>query len=141
VSAINAEMASPHEKSVYSEVRLPDGVHALPSKLVYTIKRDDLGKIAKYKARLVVKGFRQLAGRDYNEVFAPTAQQVTLRVMMAHASAANLEVEQRDVRTAFLNGDLTEEVYIRLPSELGGKIRKLHKTLYDLKQAARAWHA
>jgi hypothetical protein len=139
-SAINEELAALHAKEVYSEVDLPEGVHALPSKLVFTIKRDELGNIDKYKARLVVKGFRQIAGRDYEEVFAPTAQQATLRVMMAHASAKHLEVEQLDVRTAFLNGDLSEEVYLRLPSELGGKIWKLHKALYGLKQAARAWH-
>jgi Reverse transcriptase (RNA-dependent DNA polymerase)/Integrase core domain/GAG-pre-integrase domain len=140
VSAINEELAALHAKSVYSEVDLPEGAHALPSKFVFTIKRDDLGNIQKYKARLVVKGFRQIAGRDYEEVFAPTAQQATLRIMLAHASAANLNVEQLDVRTAFLNGDLSNEVYLKLPSELGGKIWRLHKALYGLKQAARAWH-
>jgi hypothetical protein len=140
LSAINEELAALHTKSVYSEVDLPAGAHALPSKFVFTIKRDDLGNIEKYKARLVVKGFRQIAGRDYEDVFAPTAQQATLRIMLAHASSANLDVEQLDVRTAFLNGDLSNEVYLKLPSELGGKIWILHKALYGLKQAARAWH-
>jgi transposase InsO family protein len=140
VKAINEELAALHTKSVYSEVTLPEGAHPLPSKLVLNIKRDDLGNIDKYKARLVVKGCRQIAGRDYEEVFAPTAQQATLRIMLAYASAVNLDVVQLDVRTAFLNGDLSEEVYVRLPPELGSKVWKLHKALYGLKQAARAWH-
>jgi hypothetical protein len=101
------------------EVALPEGVHALPRKLVLTIKRYALGNIDKYKAGLVAKGFRQIAGREYKAVSAPTAQHAELRVMMAHAPAKGLDVEQLDVRTAFLNGDLSEEIHLRLQSELG----------------------
>lgn len=94
-----------------------------------------------YKARLVAKAFRQVAGRDYDEVFAPTTQQVTLRVLLAIASAEGLCIDQLDVCTAFLNGELTAEVYLKLSAELGGKNWMLHKALYGLKQADRVWHA
>jgi hypothetical protein len=82
-----------------------------------------------------------VAGRDYDAVFAPTAQQVTLKMLLAVASAHALEIDQLDVKTAFLNGDLAEDVYLKLPPELGGAIWLLHKSLYGLKQAARQWHA
>jgi hypothetical protein len=71
----------------------------------------------------------------------PTAQHVTLRVLLAVASAHDFQIDQLDVRTAFLNGELSGEVYLKLPPELGGKVWQLHKALYGLKQAARAWHA
>jgi hypothetical protein len=140
-AAINTELAALHAKQVYTEVTLPDYARALPSKLVLDIKRDEHGNVAKYKARLVTKGFRQVAGKDYDEVFAPTAQQVTLKILLAVASAHNLDIDQVDVKTAFLNGDLKDDVYLKLPPELGGNIWQLHKSLYGLKQAARQWHA
>ena len=109
--------------------------------LLLDIKRDEQKFIKKYKARIVAKGFRQLAGRDYDDVFAPTAQHVTLRVLLAVASSLHLEVDQLDVKTAFHNGDLSEEIYIKLPPELGSKVWRLYKALHGLKQAARAWFA
>ena len=139
--AIVDEMSQIYGKGVGIETELPPGVKPLPSRLVFNVKRDGHGHLDKYKARLVAKGFKQVPGRDYDEVFAPTAQHVTLRLLLAHASAHDLEVDQLDVKTAFLNGDLNEEVYIKLPPELGGKILRLHKALYGLKQAARAWFA
>ena len=138
--AINSEMASLTEKGVYEEVSLPPGKRALPSKLVFAIKRHANGEIDKYKSRLVAKGFNQIAGRDYDEVFAPTAQHATLRILVALAAWQRLDLDQMDVKTAFLNGDLEEEVFLRLPQELGGRVWRLHKALYGLKQAAFAWH-
>ena len=108
--------------------------------MVYNIKRDRFGNIDKYKCRLVAKGFKQIAGRDYDEVFAPTAQQASLRILIAVTAAVGLDLDQIDVKTAFLNGDLEEEVYLKLPAEFGGKTWRLRKALYGLKQAARAWH-
>ena len=137
--AIDEEMAALYEKDVYSETSPPDGLTPLPSKLVLNIKRDEQGHVDKYKARLVAKGFRQIAGRDYDEVFAPTAQHVTLRVLLATASSRELELDQLDVKTAFLNGELSGDVFLKLPPELGSKVWRLHKALYGLKQAARAW--
>jgi hypothetical protein len=139
--AIDDEMRALHEKGVYTEISHPVGITPLPSKLVLTIKRDELGHVEKYKARLVAKGFKQVAGRDYDEVFAPTAQHVTLRVLLATASHKGLDIGQVDVKTAFLNGDLPGDIYLKVPNEVGGVVWKLHKALYGLKQAARAWHA
>jgi transposase InsO family protein len=139
--AIADELASLQSKGVYTAVSPPMGVTPLPSKLVLNIKRDENGNIEKYKARLVAKGFRQIAGRDYDEVFAPTAQHVKLRVLLAIASSQGFEVDQLDVKTAFRNGGLSEEVYLKLPAELGSTVWRLHKALYGLKQAARAWFA
>lgn len=137
--AITEELSSLHAKGVYTEVSAPPDTTPLPSKLVFAIKRDEQGRVDKYKARLVAKGFRQVAGKDYEEVFAPTAQHVTLRILLATASSKGLELDQMDVKTAFLNGELSSDVYIKLPASLGGQVWLLHKALYGLKQAARAW--
>ena len=138
--AIEEELAALSQKSVFIEEQPPAGVQPIPAKLVLNIKRDQKGEIEKYKARLVAKGFYQAEGVDYDEIFAPTADRVTLRVLLSIASTMRLIIDQIDVRTAFLNGDLVEQVYLRLPSELGGKVWRLQKALYGLKQAARAWH-
>jgi hypothetical protein len=130
-----------HEKRVYTEVSNPVGITPLPSKFVLTIKRDELGHVEKYKARLVAKGFKQAAGQDYDEVFAPTVQHVTLRIRLATASHKGLDIGQLDVKTAFLNGDPPGDIYLKLPNEVRGMVWKLHKALCGLKQAARAWHA
>ena len=132
--AIAAELASLGEKGVYTEESPLPGVTHLPAKLLLDIKRDEKKFIEKYKARIVAQGFRQLAGRDYDDVFAPTAQHVTPRVLIAVASSLHLEVDQLDVKTAFLNGDVSEEIYIKLPPELGSKVWSLHKALYGLKR-------
>jgi hypothetical protein len=125
---------------VYENSHIPAGKAALPSRLVFAIKRDEHGNVEKYKCRLVAKGFQQVAGKDYDEVFAPTAQHASLRILLAIAAAKGLTVDQIDVKTAFLNGELKEEVYLKLPDELGGAVWRLKKALYGLKQAARAWH-
>ncbi len=139
--AVDVELQALQEKGVYRKVeQVPQGKKALPSKLILTIKRDALGNIDKYKMRLVALGCRQVAGRDYDEVHSPTAQQATFRILFAKAAPEGLDVDQIDVKTAFLNGALDQEIYIRLPAQLGGEIWRPEKALYGLKQAARAWH-
>jgi hypothetical protein len=140
--AINAELAALVEKNTYTETSLPRGKTTIPSKFVLNIKRDAVGKIDKYKARLVALGCKQIAGQDFSEVFAPTVQQSTVRVLIAIAAATGLHVHQIDVKTAFLNGDIEEEVYIKPPPTVrrGDEVWKLNKALYGLKQAARQWH-
>jgi hypothetical protein len=141
--AVNSEMASLLAKNVYEEVQeadLPMNYRPLPSRLILKIKRDLKGNIDKYKCRLVAKGYQQVLGRDYDEVFAPTVETATLRTVLADMVERDAYAGQFDVSTAFLNGDLTEVVYLRLPKELGGGIWRLRKALYGLKQAARAWH-
>ena len=98
------------------------------------------GEIAKYKARLFVKGFLQKPGLDFNEVYAPVARIETVRLIVAIASMRKWTVSQLDVKSAFLNGPLEEELYTRQPPgyekiSMEDRVMKLNKTLYGLKQA------
>ena len=110
------------------------------------MKKDTKGAIVKYKARLVAKGYVQRQGVEYQKVFAPVARIETVRVPLALATQEDWKVHHMDVKSAFLNGDLTEEVYVEQPLgyEKKGeerKVYKLKKALYGLKQAPRAWNA
>lgn len=114
-------------------------------KWVYKVKRNPSGKIIKHKARLVAKGFLQKEGVDYGEIFAPVARIETVRFVVAIASFKGWSMHQLDVKSAFLNGPLEEEVYVEQPPgfKISGhesKVYKLRKALYGLKQAPRAWN-
>lgn len=109
---------------------------------MYKLKRDENGNISRYKARLVAQGFSQKFGEDYDEVFAPVARSATFRILMSIAGVNNYYVKQFDVKTAFLNGHIEEEIYMKQPPgfEKGTKVCRLKKSLYGLKQSARAWN-
>jgi hypothetical protein len=129
---------------VWTEVdraSLPKGTNVLPLKEVYKIKVDQNGAISQFKARYTPKGFRQKKGVDYNETFARTAMYKTERLALAICAREDNELVQFDVPTAFLNGELPEDVYVELPKGFGkeGCVAKLHKSLYGLKQAPRIW--
>ena len=125
---------------------MPKGMRPIPVKWVYKVKKDANGNIERFKARLVAKGFRQKESVDeyFDEVFAPVSKYSTLRALMAVAAVEDLEVHQLDIKTAFINGLLQEEVYIEQPTgyhEGGPDIGcHLHRALYGLRQAPRAWH-
>lgn len=106
------------------------------------MKQDENGEICRYKARLVAQGFSQKYGVVYSEVYAPVANTTTVRVLLSFAGKRGFSVKQYDIKTAFLNGDLSEEIYLRQPQGFkeGEKVYKLHKSLYGLKQAARVWN-
>ena len=143
LDAMRAELAALCEKGVYEWAILPAHKRALPARWVFKIKRDERGAIEKYKARLVAKGFLQKPGEEYTDVFAPASSHVTLRLLLSVAAERNLDIHQLDVKTAFLNGDLTEEVYLKPPEgfeDKAGHVWRLKKALYGLKQAAQAWH-
>lgn len=97
----------------------------------------------RYKARLVAKGFTQKEGLDYNEIFSPVVKQTSIRVVMALVAQYNLELQQMDVTTAFLPGDLEETIFMKQPEgyeEGNNKVCLLKKSLYGLKQSPRQWN-
>ncbi|RVX15044.1 Retrovirus-related Pol polyprotein from transposon TNT 1-94 [Vitis vinifera] len=123
---------------------LPVGKKALHNKWVYRIKNEHDGS-KRYKARLVVKGFQQKEGIDYTEIFSPVVKMSTIRLVLGMVAAENLHLEQLDVKTAFLHGDLEEDLYMIQPEGFivqGQKnlVCKLRKSLYGLKQAPRQWY-
>jgi hypothetical protein len=126
-------------------VELPHGQRAIGLKWVYKVKRDENGSIVKYKARLVAKGYVQHAGIDFEEVFAPIARLESVRLLLAIAAHSGWSVHHMDVKSAFLNGELQEEVYVQQPpgfidDKHKNKVLRLHKALYGLRQAPRAWN-
>ena len=139
------ELASIQKHGTWELVELPPGRRAVGSKWIFTIKRDAAGNVKRYKARLVAKGYAQVEGLDYTETFAPVAKFTSIRVLLTLAAAHDWEVHHMDVKTAFLNGDLEEEVYMDQPEgceEVGKEdlVCRLKKSLYGLKQAPRAWN-
>ena len=138
--AVNDEMDSILSNNTWMLVNLPPGSKPIGCKWVFRRKYNTDGSIQTFKARLVAKGFRQKEGIDYFDTYAPVARISSIRVIFALASIHNLIVHQMDVKTAFLNGDLDEEVYMEQPEGfvLPGtkkKVCKLVKSLYGLKQA------
>ena len=103
------------------------------------------GKVDRHKARLVAKGFSQVEGIDYTETFSPVAKMNSIRLVLNLATSFKWEVHQMDVKSAFLHGDLHEEIYMEQPPGFIQKdsslVCRLRKSLYGLKQAPRAWYA
>jgi hypothetical protein len=115
-------------------------------KWVFKVKRNAAGNIVKHKARLVAKGYIQRQGIDFDKVFALVARLESVRLLLAHATGKGWTVHHMDVKSAFLNGELQEEVYVQQPPgfEVEGqrhKVLRLVKALYGLRQALRAWYA
>ena len=142
--AMDIEISSIKKNNTWSLRELPTGAKKIGVKWVYKTKYNEHGEIDKHKARLVAKGYSQKHGIDYTEVFAPVARMDTVRMIIALAAQKGWKIFQLDVKSAFLYGELSEEVYIEQPRgyEIEGKehlVYKLHKALYGLKQAPRAW--
>nr|GEW70185.1 retrovirus-related Pol polyprotein from transposon TNT 1-94 [Tanacetum cinerariifolium] len=129
---------------VWELVPRPDKVMVITLKWIYKVNLDELEGILKNKARLVARGYRQEEGIDFEESFAPVARLEAIRIFFAYAAHNNMVVYQMDVKTAFLNGNLREEVYVSQPDRFmdpdnPNHVYKLKKALYGLKQAPRAW--
>jgi hypothetical protein len=114
-------------------------------KWVFKKKMNATGQVEKFKARLVVKGYSQVEGVDFGEIFSPVAKLTSIRVLMSLAATFDLEIEHMDVKTMFLHGDLEEEIYMKQPEGfvVKGKkylVCKLKRSLYGLKQSPRMWY-
>ena len=143
-AAIDKELKSLREMGTFEVVdELPSGRKPIGAKLVFRIKCNADGSIERYKVRLVAKGFSQIPGIDFDETFAPVVKHTSIRIMCALAVRLKLYFHHLDVDTAFLNGPLEEEIYMRIPEGSGeytGKLVRLRRSLYGLKQASRVWN-
>lgn len=142
MAAIQSELNSLEANKTWTLVELPPGRTAIDNKWVFRRKLKPNGEAGEYKARLVAKGFSQKFGFDYKETFAPVAKMTTLRILLSLANVKNLLIHQMDVKTAFLNGNLNEEIFMKQPKgfENGKLVCRLNKSLYGLKQASRMWN-
>jgi hypothetical protein len=146
IEAMQEELRMIEKNDTWVLMDKPLHKKAIGVKWVYRTKQNADGSINKYKARLVVKGYAQVFGVDFSETFAPVARLDTIRLLLAVAAQKNWKVYQLDVKSAFLNGYLQEEIYIEQPRgfEVRGqeeKVYLLKKALYGLKQAPRAWYS
>ncbi|GJS21640.1 ribonuclease H-like domain, reverse transcriptase, RNA-dependent DNA polymerase [Tanacetum coccineum] len=142
---MKVELDSINRNNTWELTTLPRGHKAIGLKWVFKTKKDANGNIIKHKARLVAKGYIQQHGIDFEEVFAPVARMETIRLLLAIAATNKWEVHHLDVKSAFLHGDLKEEVYVTQPEGFikrqdNGKVYRLIKALYGLRQAPRAWN-
>jgi hypothetical protein len=142
--AMGKEYGSLIAYDVFTPAPLPPGEIAIGSTWVLTIKLTPQGEIDVYKARVVAKGFTQRPGLDYDETFAPVCTLTAVRVFLALVALFKLACQQLDVRTAFLNAALVEEVYMQpppgFPCSNPAHVWRLNKALYGLRQASRAWY-
>ncbi|CDF39893.1 unnamed protein product [Chondrus crispus] len=148
-TGIDKELASQTKNRTWKLVPPSEVSNILTSRWVFNVKQlpDANGNIVESaKARLVARGFQQVQGLDYTETYAPVIKFTTIRLLLALVAHYDLELHQMDVVTAFLNGDLDEDIYMEQPEGCIDKSKsdhvcKLLKALYDLKQAHRQWHA
>eukprot|EP00253_Pinus_taeda_P008546 PITA_08546 len=144
-AAMNEEYHSLLANGTWDLVPLPKGRKLVRCKWVYRTKYGPDRKVDKHKARLVAKGFSQVEGIDYTDTFSPVAKMNSIRLVLSFAASLKWEVHQMDVKSAFLHGDLHEEIYMEQPIGFiqtdSSFVCRLKKSLYGLKQAPRAWYA
>src|SRR5271168_196197 len=146
-AAIDVELQNLRAAGTWEVVERPDDVNVVDSKWVFRLKKDAKGKVVKWKARLVARGFTQVYGVDYFETFAPVARLASVRSILAIAARNDWEIYMFDFHSAYLNGILDdgETIYMEQPPhhEVADRARyvvKLRKSLYGLKQAGRKWY-
>ncbi|RVW88523.1 Retrovirus-related Pol polyprotein from transposon TNT 1-94 [Vitis vinifera] len=142
--AVQDEIDALEKNGTWTITDLPVGKRPVGCKWIFTIKYKADGSVERFKARLVARGFTQSYGIDYQETFAPVAKLNTIRILLSLAVNQDWCLQQLDIKNAFLNGDLEEEVYMEIPpgfeeSMVKNQVCKLQKSLYGLKQSPRAW--
>ncbi|GJT82179.1 retrotransposon protein, putative, ty1-copia subclass [Tanacetum coccineum] len=145
IDAMNAEIQSMMDNMVWVLVDLPPGCKTVGSKWIFKKKTNMDGIVHTYKARLVAKGYTQLYGVDYKETFSPVADIRAIRILISIAAYYDYEIWQMDIKTAFLNGYLDEDIYMVQPEGFVDpnhprKVCKLQRSIYGLKQASRSWN-
>lgn len=141
--AMKEEMDSLASNETWSLVSLPKDRKAIDCRWVYKLKRKSDGSIDKYRARLCAKGFLQAKGIDYSDTFSPVIRYDSIRILLALATTYEMDIQQFDVKSAFLHGELAEEIYMKQPEGYNtdsNLVCKLHKSLYGLKQSSRCWN-
>lgn len=137
-NAMEEEMNSLNKMKTWKLTDLPEGCKPLTCKWV--LRRKESGRP---KARLVARGYDQQQGVDYNETFAPVARHASIRLLLSYASKENFCIRTFDIKTAFLNGEISEEIYMIQPKGFEDgtdRVCKLLRSIYGLEQASRSWN-
>ncbi|KAA0034955.1 gag/pol protein [Cucumis melo var. makuwa] len=142
---MDLEMESMYFNLVWEIVDLPEGVKPIGCKWIYKRKRDSAGKVQTFKARFVAKGYTQREGVDYEETFSPVAMLKSIRILLSIATFYDYEIWKMDVKTAFLNDNLEESIFMSqhegfITQGQEQKVCKLNRSIYGLKQASRSWN-
>ena len=145
MQALEAEYNSLVKSETWELVIPPNDACIVGSKWVFKVKRNANGEVDRYKARLVAQGYSQSYGIDYEEVFSPVVRYSSIRTLLTLANAHDLEIHQMDVTTAFLNGSLEHDIYMKQPEgfvdpRYPDHVCKLKRSIYGLKQSARCWN-
>jgi len=145
LSVIDDELCAHKKNNTWSVVKKNASMNVIDTKWVFTKKRDENGVVRRYKARMVARGFNHMYGVDYRETFAPVIKLKSLRLIIALSSTTNTKrkLAQLDVKTAFLNANVKEDIYVRAPEGMNicdDEVLKLNKALYGIKQAPHEWN-
>jgi hypothetical protein len=143
---MHEELENFERNQVCTLVEPPHGVNVIGTKWVFKNKQGEDGEVVRNKARLVAQCFSQVEGLDFGETFAPVARLEAIRILLAFVISKEFKLYQMDVKNAFLNGAIQEEVFVRQPlgfenPKYPNRVYKLSKALYRLKQVLRAWYA
>lgn len=142
IQAMKSEIQSLEENQTWTSIEKPADANVIKTKWVFKKKKNPEG--TRFKARLVVKGFTQKKGIDYEETYSPVVRYTSIRYLMALASKYNLDIQQMDAVTAFLQGELSEDIFIERPQGISdgkdGQVLKLNKAVYGLKQSSLVWN-
>ena len=145
-SAMAEELSAIERNKTWTLIKAPPGIKPIGVKWVFRMKKDQTGAVVKHKAQLVAKGYSQKFGIDYEEIYGPVARFDSIRILIAIEAQSNWNLHHLDVKSAFLNGVIKEDLYVMQPKGYVKKgnesnVLKLTKALYGLKQAPRVWNS